>query len=378
VKKKNKTDFITVTLFFGILLSFFVYISIGSIFMEQSSPKRTKDSASPNLLVQFNAVLTQDESIKSIVDNLDYRLFRHVSDPNVLLGKHNWLFEIEADESSYNYLKDYTGGMPYTEEEMAYFSECLAQRKAAYADKGADYLLVVIPNSLSVCNEAVPRYLGEQSENTRLRRLSEYLKNDGTDCFLNLEQALEAQGGTALYHNTEDSLNARGAFFVYDSTMQVLDSDSYDSERVLALDDVEFSTRTTVGRRIAKRIGMEKTIRNRTVSLTDILINRYTVSTKRLYDLTSYGTEPAEDNRAEIILAFSRDWDKQQLMPYFSNTFDTAAYQSGLEWNAYLLDRIQPKTVIQFIHESELDMIMQEIYAGPYRRHANSIADNHP
>ena len=351
MKRKKSLDFLTAVLFVGILLSLTLYIGLGTAL---SADKQDYGPRS------FNEIFYEDDAIGYFVKYLNYRVFQQIDDESIIIGREDWLFETADSDSGYDYLMDYVGGSAYTAEELAAIGDRLSERRRLCEEKGVTYLLVVIPNSMTICQEYLPDYLGHQSENTRLRGLSAYLSERGETSFLDLTDSLRAdQTLRDLYNNTEDSLNAYGAYSVYSGILNALEARGYGVEgHRLSLEEIEFSTRYTEGKEIARKTGLERVIQNRTVSLTERMTEPYQTvettehcTTTEKTDGTGHGTR--------LVLELSAEWDKIQLMPYFSNTFSTVTYENAVNVLPDSVDYHDGDVLIQVIHESELELLLR-------------------
>ena len=88
-----------------------------------------------------------------------------------------------------------------------------------------------------------------------------------------------------MYNNTENSINAYGAYCIYNTAVSKFLADTGREVDRIYRDDIDFYTRLTDGRGIAALSGLERTIENRTVSLTDSAPKNYqvTYSSKALW-----------------------------------------------------------------------------------------------
>lgn len=349
--KKQSIQFVCVVLFFGILLSAATYTGIGLI---------SGQDVESGGFFRVNGVLSASESIKTFRRNLDYSFFRRVDDENVIIGKDQWLFEIQDPESGFDYLMDYVSGTPFTESQMREIEWNLRTRMAEYAAKGVEYRLVVIPSTYTACGEYLPDYLGDSAEATRLSVLSGYLSSRGVTSFMDLTEVMKDDGVAGVrYNNTEDSINAYGGYFLYDSVISSLEGmDPALSEHRLAFGEIEFATHYTNGRRIAQQIGLRKIITNYTVSLTNQLTERYSVNDATDHCVISRLNGGYGGSGLSVLIECSREWDKIQLTPYFSATFCEVTYENQLTDGALSVDAHMPDVYIQIIHEGELDMLL--------------------
>ncbi len=348
-------SFLTVVLFIGILLSITLYLGLNGFFGEISV---TDDGGRQTLL--YNEAFREEVAIQTFVRYCDYKLFRHIDRESVIIGKSDWLFETSREDNGYDYLLDYVGGCPYSEEQLARIAYRISARREACAERGAEYLLVVIPNSMTAMSEYLPSYIGEQSENTRLGQLGRYLEGRGETAFLDLSDVMRVESDEeALYNNTEDSVNAYGAYTLYRTVMSELSTRGRETkEGWLDAESIQFFTHYTDGKGTAKRVGLERLIPNRTVSLSETMTDLYRVSEVTQQCVTTTITAEERKSGEKLIIECSIEWDKIQLMPFFSNTFGTVIYENAIDDGISSLDYHHGTILIQVIHESELELLL--------------------
>ena len=162
-------------------------------------------------------------------------------------------------------------------------------------------------------------------------------------------------GDLVMYNNTENSINAYGAYCIYNTAVTKMLADTGKVVDRIHRDEIEFFTRITDGRVIAQRAGLARTIKNRTISVPDGMTDGYEVvySNKNLITTKRTGVYPS-NTRECVVVECTNDWDRIQLMPYFSNTFDTVNYRGRLLTHPSLAVNEGATVVIQIIHESEL------------------------
>ena len=310
---------------------------------------------------RYNRFFFSDSTVESIRRLIDYKVFGHVEDDEVIIGREDWLFETVDAETGFPYLRDYVSGCPYTEEEMDLIADLLVRRREEYAARGVTYLVAVIPSAYTACGEYLPAYLGDPCENTRLSVLSAEMAERGVSAFLDLSETMNGQSeGIVLYNNTEDSINAYGGFAVYDGILERLAATGTElSRNRLSFDRIEFATHYTEGKSIARRVGLEETISNRTVSLTNQLTDRYTLVGSGESRVYSYMSEGGEGNDCRVVIGLSDEWDRIQLTPYFSATFRTVIYEQGSTWDEETVSA-EADVFVRILHEGELDVLLEE------------------
>lgn len=351
-------------LFICILLSFAVFYITENMF---SKPSDMEDSCYDGSAIEgsdpvsrFLRSVYQNKNSIARVRQYEYRLFGIVNNGNVISGKEDFLFELKNEETGYDYLKDYLGKSAFTEEESAAILAELNRRRTEYAEKGAEYLLVIIPNAQSMYSEYLPLYIGNISKNTRLSRLSDYLVQNGFGAFVDLTEPLKAAKPSGLlYNNTENSLNALGVYYAYRAVYDRFSDTVRATTAPVTKDSLSFYEHRTAGKTIAKAVGLEETVLNNTVSLSNSTAINYTYL---MYtgNVTKTALKPAvaQGQNSSLLLQFSHNWEKLQSEPFFSNTFYRVTYQLGLEEDEAVFDEATPSVVIQFLYEYELASLL--------------------
>ncbi len=343
--KQRAIQFLSAVLFFGILLSVTLYAGFGSLF-----DGNLRESYG------FNQAFYESSSIASFRRYVDYKVFGHIEGGEVMIGQDDHLFEMIDSDTGFNYLLDYVSGTPFSEEQTAAIAETLATRQALYDAMGVSYYVAVIPSAYTACGKDLPGYLGAPCDNTRLKALSRELSARGIDAFLDLSPVLSAE--TTLgerYHNTEDSINAYGAWDVYHTLMDRLpEAEAYR----LSVSDMEFTTHYTEGKQIAARVGLSKVILNKTVSLGNHLGGLFTLQDTTEHCITGQMKEGVEGCDRTVVMECSREWDKLQLMPYFSGTFETVVYENRITDGTEAVAYHGGKILLQILHEDELQLLL--------------------
>ena len=346
MKRKQIIDFLTIVLFFGVLLSLTVYIGIGSFI-----DSRTDNEKSGGDL--FAKTYYKDDNLNDFIRYIDYKFFNHTDANNVLVGKDGWIFETISAENGYNYLLDHIGGLAFSEEELLRIKTNIEEEREYYENMRMDYMVVIIPNSMTVCEDKLPTFLGTRSENNRLSALGRYLS--GESAYIDPTANLKALSESEMpYNNTEDSINAYGAYCIYNA---VMDRIGNDVER-LKYEDIKFSVRMTDGKTAAINAGLENIVQNRTVSLTDEMTNGYGIADRRWNCFTTRRND-ADGTTPTLLIKFSDEWDRIQMMPLFSNTFDEVYYEGGGINIASAAEKHLPDIVIRVIRESDLQQLLK-------------------
>ena len=355
MKRKKTVDFLTVTLFFGIVLSMAIYFGLGVILDDGSIDGGTG-------FPSINKIFYSDTALDGFVKDCDYNLFGHIDDSDVIIGRDGWLFEVTDKENGYERLLDYIGGCAFDDSQLKRIAGVISSRKAQYEAAGIEYMMIVIPDSMTVCSDKVPRYLGGQSENTRLSVLKAYLAGEGVESFVDPTQAMiEESREMSMYNNTENSINSYGAYCIYNVAVSKFLADTGREVDRIYFEDIDFFTRITDGKSIAERAGLAGTIKNKTVSLSDGMLESYTVvSNEKGLVITDKNELTARGRGERVVVEYSDEWDRIQLTPFFSNTFEKVYYRNSFTTGPQSAQQYGATFVIQLIHESELEMLLNK------------------
>lgn len=355
---------LTAVIFFGIILSGTVFFGVPALISSSDyaeSPYHPDTPLAENLTAFDRRVLLDNQLQKSMT-RLDYHIFSRLSSDDVLVGREEFLFPLRDED--YDYLADFSGAAAYDADTLDHLAKSIEKRRIAYANAGAQYLLAVIPNSQTVYREYLPGSLAHADGESRLEQLGDYLAQLGETAFLDLTPALTAQKESGLlYNNTENSINALGADAIYRAVLESLSAASGREYTPIARDEINIFTRYTEGKALARLANVAGIVRNRTVSLNNDTELKYRIFERVAgMEITYIKVEYKGEipNRPGILLEFSDEWDKIQLMPYFSNTFGTAAYKTSPAFSLYAVDYVKPNLVVQFVHEYELDELVDD------------------
>lgn len=308
---------------------------------------------------EFVRTVTQNKSILETIKQLEYRIFGIVDQENVIAGKNNFLFMLEDTENGYHFLKDHRGQLTYSTSQKQRFLTDLLRRRDYFAERGASYMLVVLPTTMSLYREYLPDYVGERQGTTRLDDLEEFIDtHDAGDVFLNTTDYLLAQKDKGiLANNTGNSLSALGLYFAYRAVCEEITLQGFDKSSVIGEDAISFYTYQSKGKEIAEAAGLEGVVKNNSVSLSEGVLTGYeTIYNEGFFKKTSHNA-PTEGNPFSVLLQFSSLSDRLQSEPYFSCTFDFATLQSNHYQNESFFEIASPQLVIQFIYEHELSSL---------------------
>lgn len=367
-KEKSILHLLITALFIGILLSFALFYLICTAYQHDHDVAKTcLDGSSiegESFSARFHRAVYQNKGSLSRIRDCNYLLFHTVNDPNVIVGKNQFLFEIEDTENGYSYLQDYLGESTFDERELAAILSLLQSRKQSYAMRDCEYLLVVLPNAQTVYSENMPSYLGSPG-NTRLSQLDAYLVQNGFDGMLNMTEDLIAYKGRGqLYNTTENSLNSLGLYRTHLSVC------SYLSQRhgiqVPIQTHYDFYTHRTAGKSISRQAELGDTVPNLTVSLANAGVRGYETvyqshnASKTVLDGQDHPLGALET--PSILLQFPSSAEKLQSEPFFSSVFSTVTYQTSWYDDPSVFAEAKPAVTVQFIYEYQLSALLSRDY----------------
>ena len=311
----------------------------------------------------FNRSVYQNATMRRRILEHQYRFFGIMSHPNVLAGDDDFLFDVYDEETGYNYLDDYLGELQFSAEECEAILTLLEKRRDSYAERGAEYLLVILPNAQSVYSENMPDYLGS-IRRTRLEGLENYLYANKFTSFVNLTDELIAYKSEGrLYNNTENTLNSLGLYYTYRCVCERFEPTIMAKTRVIPRNDLNLYYHLTTGKAVARRAGLADVVSNLTASLSNNTKLNYH-STPLTGRVTQTVLLPFEiPNAAEtprLLLQFSSAWERWQSEPFFANTFRAGTYQTDHVDDDAIFSQAQPQAVIQFLYENQLSWLLPQ------------------
>lgn len=364
-KSSRALGVIIIVLFVGILLSFLVNIGVSAYLGSEELVDDYYDGEDhPNIIISdFADTFYLSKKIRDNIIKVDYNLFNRLPTSEVLLGNGEFLFPTVDEKTGYNYVADYFGELKPTESELNLYFNGISDLTEEYREHGTEVYFVIIPNSQTVYPELMPDYMGNISEDTRLKTVTRYLGKRAVQNYLDLTDTLHnAKENGELYNNTEDSLNSRGAYYAYRAVLNKLPSFIRKEITPVELNAGDLVHHTTIGKVLARKTSLEDEIKNRTVSLSTDFVQKYQIYLSfedYEYDM-AYAKRNYKDElptMPRLQFQFSSEWDKIIMIDYFSNTFGNTIYRTSPELNPTVIGKTDPAYVICFIHEKDLHMI---------------------
>jgi alginate O-acetyltransferase complex protein AlgJ len=144
---------------------------------------------------------------------LSVNLFHRSPTSRALIGKDGWIYFTGEDPRVF---PAYFLGRPaFTDGDLGVWRNEFERRKAWFAGRGTDYLLVVVPEKYTVYPEFVPDRYRRGTPVKRLEQI-ESLMRDEAWSFLSLRAPLlAAKAAGSVYYRTDSHWNGRGSWVGY-------------------------------------------------------------------------------------------------------------------------------------------------------------------
>lgn len=138
----------------------------------------------------------------------------------VIIGKDDWLYlrrGVREDIETVPLMRDWCGRFPFSEQQLERWTETVAANKEWLAERGIDYLFVVVPNKLTIIPGHLPDRLQCRRGATRLEQLNRALEARRGVGMVDLRPALRqaALDGEPIWLRTDTHWNARGVAAAY-------------------------------------------------------------------------------------------------------------------------------------------------------------------
>lgn len=140
-------------------------------------------------------------------------------------GQNDWIFYDAAKVNNGNTVLDYLGAAVWDNEELEQLTKALEKEQAFYEEKGAKYLLMVVPNKENVYAEYMPERLQKiRKSDSSLSDIGiKYLQENTRIEILNLKPILLAAKTNCpynIYYKKDTHWNALGAYIAFESLLK--------------------------------------------------------------------------------------------------------------------------------------------------------------
>jgi hypothetical protein len=143
----------------------------------------------------------------------------------LVAGREGWIFYDSEKAADGNTMTDYRGLAFYSPARLAAIAQTLLERERWCRQRGATYLLAVVPNKETVYSEYLPRTIRRVRPQTRLDQVLERLGPGAERLLVDLRPALlhaKAQSPYPLYNRGGTHWNEYGAYVGYREILRAI------------------------------------------------------------------------------------------------------------------------------------------------------------
>lgn len=296
---------------------------------------------------------------KSEEINITFEKDKTAASKPVVVGSDGYLFLNED-------VPDFTGTNLFSNEELKEI-QLKFKEKSDYIktiNPNAKFIVFVVPNKLSFYNEMKPKDLTE-AENSRLKQITETLRNETSFDFINPTEALNKyKTEDNLYYKTDIHWNELGAFYGYKELEKKL-REYNPNIKELSIDMYEKKYVSEFGGDLAYYLGIKNNIlKEREIRL----IPKFTVKSNLKKDppmtwmgnLNKQFTTNVQDSNLPKAVVF-RDSFATNMMPYLSENFRSITYceEWNFSFNKDILSKEKPDFVIYEVLEKNLNELLK-------------------
>jgi len=291
----------------------------------------------------------------------------------VIIARDNFLFS--ADSQDYAYMSNYQGKLSLTADQLTYIERTLFRRQTAFANDGAELVVVMVPNAQTIYSEYLSDRYGEPG-NTQLSQLTAHMRaSDSAVTYIDLTEALlaaKAGGAGRLYNTTDNSLTAEGAYYAYEAIYGQLPKALTENNPFRGELKTMITASSGSGMALAQQAGVTVNNSGSSLALTDPLFTRIgTPESGFVSTFVSMDKRDSLSSRPEIAVNYGREADLESFLPYFSSTWGNVGYKQGWEFSPAMMDSIAPDAVIQIIYEDQLATLLDAGQIMSYLKNLN-------
>jgi alginate O-acetyltransferase complex protein AlgJ len=278
-----------------------------------------------------------------------------VPSPDVIKGKSGWLF-YSGDRT----LEFCRATNPFTAAELEEWRKAIERRTEWLAERGARYLVVIVPIKHTVYREELPGWLVQVGEKTRLEQLAEYMKANSNVEILDLRRALlNAKKRVRVYHRTDTHWNDEGAFAAYREIMEKL-SRWFPDARATPESGFAHQCVEGPGGDLAVMLGQQKSLKEERLFVRP----KGELRARRVDPGEFYAKGPWKQETRPVVTecpnapigkaVVFRDSLMNKLIPFLSEHFGKVVYLWHQEFDPRVVEREKPDVVIHELGERVL------------------------
>lgn len=286
-------------------------------------------------------------------------IFKTSPSKKVLLGQDGWLYYLDE-----RVFEDYRNLYPFDDAGLKQWLDLLEQRRAYCAERDITYLFTISPNKPSIYPEFLPPGREPLDRPKRLDQLQKAVNQRLPEvAMVDVRDALRENKRSygPLYFNTDTHWNEMGAYVAYVEIMTELKK-TYPDLVITPLDQIEVREQVDNGGDLARMIGLKfsteetmrtpvfpqprKVVREKDGSDLTVVVKDVLKGEEGLVTLCENG----EIESAVII----HDSFGQALIPLLARHFKRATFVWSNSFDKALVEKEQPKVVIQQLVERRL------------------------
>jgi hypothetical protein len=351
-----------IIVFSGILLTFLTFILFNTSYGIKIEDDFFDGEDHEGLFFHsLSEIFYKNTEINRNVSRFEFKLFSEVRGDRVIIGRDGYLFEVKNPKNDYNFWKDCSGALTFSDEESKTIAENIKNTTEHYKSLGIDYYIAVIPNSQTVYHRNLPKEVILPKGTSRRPALLTDLESNGIRNYIDTTINLERYSSDyILFNNTENSPTPLGAYFAYDEICKQIIEDGY-SLILINRSDLQYQVHLTKSRELARLAGVSDHVDNVTVSLTSAM-RKYFVSSESNGRITTKSTlYPVGSNGPRALISSSSGSDLSSFTFFFASSFGEMLTESSQSVTDELLLDFAPQIYIQIIHENELGKISELI-----------------
>lgn len=169
----------------------------------------------------YNDYLPYKNQFIKFKNLIDLKVFKHIDNENVILGRDNWLFYSGEDKIAIN---EYKAEMLYSDSQLeAILKKVLKYRENITKQTKSEFVLMLIPDKEHVYSEYLPNYLQGYSSFKRIDQVYEYITShsDIKVCYP-YKNLIDSKEKYQVYYKYDTHWNDMGAYIGSNSLLELL------------------------------------------------------------------------------------------------------------------------------------------------------------
>ena len=340
--KRFKVLYIVLTVGLLFVMGCFVFINTGRHANESqiTVPQLFKQNKlNEHILDDSESYVSQNYGLRNafleLYTSLQQKIFQTSAVENVVVGRDGFLYFADT-------MDDYLGVRQLSEREVFQIVHTLELIQEYVTSQNGQFLFVVAPNKNSLY-DYLPYYYVKQSEKKPVQAVFAQLDKVN---YVNLFDVFFGQE-EILYYKTDSHWNNQGAYLVYQTILDIFEKD-YDGS-------YQFHASGLMKGDLYHMLYPDRGANEKTVTADKVKNYTYLTQTRS----TEQNYIESYNEKAQGSLLMFRDSFANNLIDYFSDSYQYAIYDKTIPYNLFLTERYQSDTVIIEIAERNLYLIQQ-------------------